>query len=285
MTAPEPDLIGRTCVVTGASGGIGMHVAIGLARMGATVAIVCRNRARGETAVARISAEGRSESVSLFLADFAELGQVRRVAEQLRQRLPAIHVLVNNVGGAGAKASIGPDGVETTFLVNHLAPFLLTNLLQDRLTADAPARVVTVASRAHVRTTLDFDDLDSAKAYSTFRAYARSKLANVLFNRELAHRLTGTGVTATCCHPGVVATGIWDLGFPFSLIMPLAKLWMIAPEEGADTPLWLASAPEVEGASGGYYDRRKPVPVAPQGADDAAAKRLWDVSARMVGLG
>lgn len=275
-------LAGRTCVVTGASAGIGLEIASGLARLGATVAVVGRHADRAMAVRSRIIAAGGAAEV--FVADFAAQGDVRRLAGQIAARFPVVDVLVNNAGLVSARHVLTPEGIETTFAVNHLAPFLLTNLLLDRLRAAPNARVVTVASGAHKRGRIDFDDLSRQRGYSAWRAYAQSKLANILFTHTLAQRLAGTSVTATCCHPGVIATRIWQVNAMLRLVAPLLDRFLETPTQGADTPLWLATAPGMQGKSGGYYVRRALAPTSAAAQNDAAAERLWQVSAGMCGL-
>lgn len=262
-------------VVTGASSGIGLEIARGLVAHGATVAIVGRSRER--IAAARAALGGDTHS---FLADFAKLADVRALASALSARFPHIDVLVNNAGLAVWQRTVTEDGCETTFQVNHLAPFLLTNLLLPHI----QGRIVTVASHAHKRGRIDFDDLQRERRYTVYGAYGQSKLANILFTRELARRIAGSGTTATCCHPGVVATPIWEVNRVLRVLAPLLGRFMLRPAEGADTPLWLAASPAVEGQSGGYYARRARVEPAAAAIDPEAAARLWAKSASMAGI-
>lgn len=262
-------------VVTGASSGIGLELARGLLKQGATVALVGRSAARLEATRAALRGDA-----PVFVADFAKLADVRALAAALTARFPRIDVLVNNAGLAMWRRTLTADGFETTFQVNHLAPFLLTNLLLPAI----GGRIVTVASNAHKRGRLDFDDLHRARRYRVYDAYAQSKLANILFTRELARRIAGSGVAATCCHPGVVATRIWEVNGLLRLLAPLAGRFLLTPAQGADTPLWLATSPDVAGQSGGYYARRQRVEPTDAAQDVRAAARLWAVSAAMVGL-
>jgi len=277
---------GRVCVITGATSGIGRAAASELAALGARVVIVARDPVRGAAARDEISRETRNHEVALEVADLKSQRQVRDLAARLLAALPEIHVLVNNAGLALAERRLTEDGLEETFAVNHLAPFLLTNLLLDRLRASAPARVVTVASAAHRGAVIPFDDLNGERGFSGWLAYGWTKLANILFTIELARRLEGSGVTATCLHPGVVATGFGREG-PF-LIREfqrfLGRLLLLDPTQGADTLVWLASSPEVEGASGGYYAKRRLQAPSRAARDVAAARRLWQVSERLTGL-
>ena len=246
----------KVCLVTGANSGIGRVAALGLAERGATVVLVCRNEERGGPVLEEIRRNGRG-SAELLVADLASQRQVRAVAAAFLARFDRLDVLINNAGVAGwGTRLVTEDGLERTFAVNHLAPFLLTALLSDRLKASAPARVVTVSSAAHRNYALHFDDLQGERRYSAFGAYSRSKLANILFTYELARRLEGTGVTANCLHPGVVATGIFR-NLPRWMRMVFVRPLALSPEKGADTMLYLAAAPEVAGVSGHYFVRRK----------------------------
>lgn len=281
------NLKGKTALITGASAGIGLECAVKILRAGARTVLVARNKAKGEAAMQEIARRAGGGDVSLMLCDFSEQKQVRALAAEFLARHDALHVLVNNAGAVNEKRSVTPDGIETTFAVNHLGYFLLTNLLLDRIKASAPARIVNVSSIGHRRAAMNFDDLQFEKGgYSILAAYGRSKLANVLFTSELAKRLAGTNVTVNALHPGAVATDIWS-GAPWYLrpILNLAKrLLMITPEQGGDTIVHLAMAPEVEGLTGGYYEKNvltKPSAIA---RDEAVAKRLWDVSEKLTKL-
>jgi retinol dehydrogenase 14 len=279
-------MAGKCVLVTGGTGGIGKATAIGLAALGARVGITGRDQARTEAAAAGIRAAPGSPAVDAFAADMSAQAEVRRLAAQVLDTYPRLDVLVNNVGGFWAHRHVTADGLERTFALNHLAPFLVTGLLLDRLTASAPARIVTVSSGAHARGRIDFGDLQGERDYSGQRAYSQSKLANVLFSYELARRLEGTGVTATVLHPGVVRTsfGAEDQAAYFSVITGVARLFMKTPAQGADTPIYLASSPEVEGISGRYYVNRKPRTSGKASYDTTAATRLWQASAALVGL-
>ena len=277
---------GQVCVITGATSGIGRAAASELAALGARLVIVARDPGRGAAARDEIAGETGNREVALEVADLASQRHVRDLAVRLLASLPEIHVLVNNAGLTLSNRRLTEDGLEETFAVNHLAPFLLTNLLLDRLRASAPARVVTVASAAHRGAAIPFDDLNGERGFSGWLAYSWTKLANILFTVELARRLDGSGVTATCLHPGVVATGFAREG-PL-LIREfqrfLGRLLLLDPKRGADTLVWLASSPEVAGASGGYYAKRRLVTPSPAARDAAAARRLWLFSERLTGL-
>ena len=284
--ADAPLMAGKSVLVTGGTGGIGKATAIGLAALGARVGITGRDQARTEAAAAGIGAAPGSPAVGAFAADMSAQAGVRYLAGRVLDTYPRLDVLVNNVGGFWAHRHITADGLERTFALNHLAPFLLTSLLLNRLTASAPARIVTVSSGAHARGRLDFDDLQGERAYSGQRAYSQSKLANVMFSYELARRLAGTGVTATVAHPGVAATsfGAEDQAAYFAIMTRVARLFMKTPAHGALTPVYLASSPEVEGITGRYYAGRKPKTSSKASYDTGAAARLWHASAGLAGL-
>jgi retinol dehydrogenase 14 len=278
-------MAGRTVLVTGGSSGIGKATALGLARLGAHLAITGRDQGRTEAAAAEIRAEGGGQ-VDVFVADLSSQSEVRGLAHEVLQRLPRIDVLVNNVGGYWNTRHLTADGLERTFAVNHLASFLLTNLLLDRLKQSAPARVVTVASHAQAMGRVDFEDLQGQRSYSGARAYNQSKLANVLFTYELARRLQATSVTANVLHPGVVRTsfGAEDPAIVQRLFIPFLLYFMKAPAQGAATSIHLASAPDLAQVTGRYFADSKPKRSSERSYDKAAASRLWRVSADLVGL-
>ena len=277
---------GKTVVVTGGTGGIGKATAIGLAQLGARVAITGRDPSRTKQAAADISTQSGSAVVDPFPADMASQAEVRRLAAELLAAYPRIDVLVNNVGGFWATRRTTPDGLEHTLAVNHLAPFLLTNLLLDRLRESAPARVVTVSSMNQAMGRINFDDLGGERKYSGQKAYDQSKLANVMFTYELARRLEGTRVTATVLHPGAVRTsyGKEDPSLMYRLVFPLARPFLKTPAQGAATSIYLASSRLVEGISGQYYVNCKPKATGKASYDKEAALRLWEVSAELTGL-
>jgi retinol dehydrogenase-14 len=274
---------GRTVLVTGATGGIGRATALGLSRMGAHLAVTGRDRGRTESAAREIRAASGGQ-VAVFVADLSSQAEVRRLANEVLERLSRIDVLVNNVGGYWNTRHATAEGLERTFALNHLAAFLLTNLLLDRLKASAPARVVTVASNAHGQGSIDFEDLQCERSYSGARAYNQSKLANVLFTYELAKRLPATGVTANALHPGVVRTsfGAEDPGVTQRLLVPFMRPFMKAPARGASTSMHLASAPHLEQVTGRYFANSNPKRSSKRSYDEAAAARLWQVSADLV---
>ena len=276
---------GRVCLVTGATSGIGREAALALARTGANVLLVARDPARGEATLAEVRAASPDGAGELFLADLASQAAVRRLATEVRVRHPALHVLVNNAGGIWYRREVTVDGFERTFATNHLAYFLLTNLLLEPLRAEAPARVVNVASDAHFRTTLDFADLQGARRYDGWLAYKRSKLANLLFTAGLADRLAGSGVTANALHPGVVNTGISRKGSPlFRLGFRIAAPFMLSPARGAETIVYLASSPDVSGVTGEYFEKCRPKEPSPAARDPHARHRLWELSADLTAI-
>lgn len=281
------DLSGKTILITGATSGIGEHAALELARMGAGLVLLCRNPDKAEAVRERIAREAGNDQIETLVADLASLGQVREAAEQFLASGRPLHVLLNNAGVLSRKRVATEDGHEIMFGVNHLAPFLLTHLLRERLQASAPARVVTVASGAHryARGGLPMDDLGSERGYSMLRVYGQSKLANILFTRELARRFEGSGVTANCLHPGVVATGLFtSQGAVPRLLTAVGSLFMLSPAEGARTLVYLCASPEVEGVSGKYFIKCREVEPGTAARDDAAARALWEASEELVGL-
>jgi NAD(P)-dependent dehydrogenase (short-subunit alcohol dehydrogenase family) len=279
-------MAGKYVLVTGGTGGIGKATATGLAALGARVGITGRDQGRAAAAAADIRAATGSHAVDIFAAGMSSQAQVRRLAAQVLGTYPRLDVLVNNAGGFWRRRHVTADGLEHTFALNHLAPFLLTSLLLDRLTASAPARIVTVSSGAHTQGRLNFDDLQGERNYSGQRAYSQSKLANVMFTYQLARRLEGTGVTATAAHPGMVATsfGAEDHTAHLGILIRVARPLMKTPSQGALTPVYLASSPEVEGVTGQYFAGRKPKTSSKASYDTAAAARLWQASAALTGL-
>jgi NAD(P)-dependent dehydrogenase (short-subunit alcohol dehydrogenase family) len=277
---------GKTVLITGGTGGIGRATAIGLSALGARVGITGRDRARAEAAAAAIIHASGNPAVDVFVADLSSQEEVRRMAAEVLAAYPRLDVLVNNVGGFWAHRHATADGLERTFALNHLAPFLLTSLLLERLVASAPARIVTVSSGAQSLGTIDFDDLMGEPAYSGQRAYNQSKLANVLFTYELARRIDGSGVTATVLHPGMTSTafGAEDTARGWGPLIAVMRRFMRTPARGAETSVYLASSPEVEGVSGRYFADRTARRSHPSSYDTATSARLWQVSAGLVGL-
>ena len=276
---------GKVALITGGTGGIGKAAATALAGMGAEVVVVGRNSERGEAAVAKIREKSGNDGVSLLLADLSVQAEVRKLTQDFGDRHDRLDVLVNNAGLVLSERNETPDGIEAQFAINHLAPFLLTNLLTDLLKKSAPSRVVTVSSEAQRWGKMDFDDLQSKKRYRGFPVYGMTKLANVMFTFELAERLKGTGVTANCMHPGAVNTGFAQNNRgPASLAFRLFKPFMRSPEQGADTLVYLAASPAVEGMTGKYVSDRKVTAASPIAYDENARKRLWEESGRLTGL-
>jgi retinol dehydrogenase-14 len=285
MAGNAPGLMaGKTVLITGGTGGIGKATAIGLAAMGAHVGITGRDRRRAEAAAADITKASGNPAVDVFAVDMSSQAEVRRLAREVLDLYPRLDVLVNNVGGFWGTRRSTADGLEHTFAVNHLAPFLLTELLLDRLKASAPARVVNVSSGAQSMGKLNFDDLQGEREYSGQKAYNQSKLANVVFTYELARRLDGTGVTTTVLHPGVVRTAFAaeDPSPLWRVLLPIVRPLLKSPQKGAATSIYLASSPEVEGVSGKYFINSKPRASQKASYDTAAAARLWQISSELV---
>ena len=288
MDPPDRPMSGKVALVTGSTSGIGFQIALGLAQLGATVTLGARSEARGQQTVDRIRSEIPDSEVTYLVADLSSMGQVRTLAAETLARHPAMQLLVNNVGGYFMQRRLTADGYERTFALNHLSYFLLTRLLLDRLTSGAPARIVNVASAAHYNGRIRFEDLGYRRRYRLgLAAYAQSKLANVLFTKELARRLSGTGVTANAVHPGLVRTGLSTKNTPWP-VRPIAALVVasraISELEGASGPLWLASSPELDGVSGEYFNLKRRVRSSAASNDQDAARRLWEVSEQLTGL-
>jgi retinol dehydrogenase 12 len=278
-------MTGKTVLITGATNGIGLATARALAAMGARVLLHGRSAERGEAAVRAIRARTKTAEVEFLRAELSSLAQIRSLAEAIQRRAPRLDVLINNAGALNGPRTVTADGFETSFGVNHLATFVLTNLLLDRIKASAPARIVTVASEAYRGQHMHFDDLNLERGYSAFAAYGQSKLANILFTRALAKRLQGSGVTANCLHPGIVRSGFGKNNKGVgAAIFKIIGVFMLSPEDGAKTSIHLASAPEVEGVSGEYFAHCRKAQRRGQARDDAAAETLWTLSAAMTGL-
>jgi NAD(P)-dependent dehydrogenase (short-subunit alcohol dehydrogenase family) len=272
----------RIALVTGASSGIGLHIAIGLARAGMGVVIAGRDRARTEAARRFIIECSRSDRVEIVLADFSRLAEVRRLAEEFLSSHDRLDVLVNNAGLFSPKYRISADGFELTFAVNHLAPFLLTNLLFERLKTSAPARIINVASEAHRHNRIDIGNLARPQDWTMAKAYGRSKLCNILFTKELASRVDANEIVATCLHPGMVATAIGQRGGLVELGWRLMKPFMIGPVQGAETPVFLATVADPTPFHGGYVVRKTLTQPGSPALDSRLARRLWDESTRLV---
>ena len=278
-------LNGEVVLITGGTSGIGRAAATALAAMGAEVVVAGRDRERGEAAVEEIREASGNELVSLMLADLAVQSEVRGLAEEFRERYGRLDVLVNSAGLIQSRRAETPDGIELTLAVNHLAPFLLTNLLLDLLRESAPSRIVTVSSEASRGARIDFEDLQSERRYRAFKVYGMTKRANILFTYELAERLEGTGVVANCLHPGGVNTNFANGNRTFgTLLFRAFKPFMRTPEQGADTVVYLASSPEAGSMTGRYLIDRKVVSSYEEPHDEAAQKRLWEVSEELTNL-
>jgi NAD(P)-dependent dehydrogenase (short-subunit alcohol dehydrogenase family) len=280
------NVAGKRILVTGATSGIGLEAAAALAAQGADVVLVGRSPERTQGAVAEVERRSGRTGVESLLCDFASQRSVRALASRVLGRYDRLDVLIDNAGGVNASRRLTEDGIEATFAVNHLGYFLLTNLLLDLLVKSAPARIVVTASRGHRFGTIDFDDLGFERGYQIMKAYGRSKLANVLFTRELARRLSSTGVTVNCLHPGAVATNIWSgaPGWAKPILAVAARPFFISAEKGGQTLVHLAASPDLDDVSGEYFEKNVAVKPGKLAHDDELARRLWDVSAEMTGL-
>jgi NAD(P)-dependent dehydrogenase (short-subunit alcohol dehydrogenase family) len=273
------DMQGKTVLITGANQGIGKAAAVALGRLGAKLVLVCRNAEKARAAVAEVERAGAKE-VELLIGDLGSQADIRRVAAEFNSKHDRLDVLLNNAGVLVTSRRMTVDGIEETFAVNHLGYFLLTGALLETLKASAPSRIVNVSSEAHRRAKMRWDDLQfQANRYSAFGAYGQSKLANILFTRELARRLGGTRVTANCLHPGVIASGFGQTyGGVVSFLVKLARPFMITPEEGARTSVYLASSSEVEGVTGKYFEKCREREPSRAALEDGAPERLWAIS-------
>jgi len=274
------DMTGRICVVTGANRGIGRATAEGLARLGAKLILVCRSKEAGES-VAHEIAVASSVVPDVVTADLSSQASLRQVAAELQGRYPRLHVLINNAGVIPRRREVTVDGLELQLAVNHLAYFLLTNLLLPQLKAGAPSRIINVSSGAHTHAGIDFDDLQAERGYDPKQVYSQSKLANILFTYELARRLRGTGVTANCLNPGVVATRMLADYMGAASEAGLGSTFGATPEEGAETSIYLASSAEVERVTGKYFERKQARRSSRESYDEAPARRLWEISERL----
>ncbi|HLJ34836.1 MAG TPA: SDR family oxidoreductase [Ktedonobacteraceae bacterium] len=286
MPSVNSSMQGKVCIVTGANSGIGKATALALAQMGATVVMVCRDRARGEEARGEITTNSGNNAVDLLQADLSSQQSIRQLVENFQHHYTQLHVLINNAGAAFPGRRETVDGLEMTFAVNYLAPFLLTNLLLDMLEVSVPARIVNVSSNSHEAGYIQMDDLQEEKHYRSMRVYGQSKLAVVLFTYELARRLQRTGVTANCLHPGFVAThfGQRDVEPAFRLLVKLIGSFGTSPEKGAKTSIYLASSPEVEGVTGKYFVKSIPRRSAVISYDESLQRQLWEQSAKLVNV-
>lgn len=277
-------LDGKVAVVTGASSGIGQYTALGLAKLGATVVIAARNPQRLAESAAWLRSQVPGATIEAEQVDFAALNSVRAMAARVAARHPRIAILVNNAGLVMGRRTVTEDGFEAVFQINHLAPFLLTNLLLPVLKAEDKARIVTVASDASKRSIIDFDDLQLERGWGPMRVYGRSKLMNILFTVELARRLGGTGITTNALHPGFVGTRIGNKGRAVDWLWALIKPFVLSPAQGAETPVYLAGSPAVATVSGQYFYKKKQIRANELAYDAVAGGRLWQVSAEMTGI-
>lgn len=275
----------KVCLITGATSGIGKATLLSLARQGMSIVMVSRNKEKGESVRAAITDKTRNENIHLAVSDLSSQQDILKLASEIKSKHSRLDILVNNAGGIFGKRVLTVDGLELTFALNHLAYFLLTNLLLEILKAAPAGRVVNVSSQAHRYGSLEFDDPGFEKGYNAMKSYAQSKLANLLFTYELSRRLAGTGITANALHPGVVRTGFGkELSGIAGLVFKRLDFLMRSPEKGAETVIWLASAAEVEGVSGKYYLDKKEIRSSKISYDESVAHRLWQVSAQMTGL-
>jgi len=286
MNFHQNGLKGKVCLITGATSGIGKVAATSLAAQGAEVIITGRNREKTDVTTRQIKSQTGNEAIHYLLADFSNLEQVRELASNFNERFSRLDILINNAGSFFNTRRETQYGVEMTFLVNHLAPFLLTNLLLEIIQASAPARIINVSSDAHSYGSMDFDDLCFRRGYVGMKAYARSKLANILFTYKSVRRLGKSNVAVNALHPGLVATDIWKTNFSF--IGPALKrvmgLFALTPEEGADNSIYLATSPEVAGVTGKYFVKREPVESSPLSYDEDVANRLWEISENLTSI-
>ena len=273
----EASMQGKVAVLTGGTSGIGQAAAETLAAQGVRIILVARDQTRAAETMTRLQAAGPGAGHCVHIADLSSVSQIRRVGGQIAALEPRIDLLINNAGGLFGRRMLTSEGLEMTFATNHMAPFVLTQTLRERLVATAGSRIITTSSNAYSSGKLNLEDLQAANSYSAIRAYATSKLCNVLFTRELARRLPGT--TANCFHPGFVASRFGSqAGGLVQAIAPLAKLFALSPQQGADTMIYLATSPQVAATTGLYFYKRKPVKTSPVGRDDAVAARLWTAS-------
>jgi len=278
-------MTGKVCLITGGNSGIGKATALALAKLNASVVIVSRDRDKGEATIIEIKSKSSNRNVDAMTADLSSQDSVRELAHDFKGRYKRLHVLINNAGIFLPRRIQTVDGLETTFVTNHLGHFLLTNLLLDVLKANAPSRIINITSSAHRGTEMNFDDLQAEKKYSGYHAYSQSKLANVLFTYELAKRLEGTGVTVNCLHPGVVRTGFGkDVTGLMSILVRVGSPFMLSPEKSARAAIYLATSPELEGVTGKHFSRGKEEKSSTESYDAASAERLWRISAELVKL-
>ncbi len=277
----EGDMKGKICMVTGSNSGIGKATALGLAEMGATVVMICRNVEKGEAAKKEIIDKSGNKSVDLLIADLSSQRQIRSLVEEFKKKYQKLHVLINNAGIILSKRSLSEDGIEMQLAVNHLAPFLLTNLLLDVLKASAPSRIINVTSGLHTKATLDFDNLQGEKEYSAWKNYGITKLALVMFSNQLAKQLKGSGITVNCVHPGVVRT---NLGRDLPWYMKWAVVFFKSPTKGAYTSIYLATSAELEGITGKYFANKQEKEASKEAFDEEKIQKLWEISEKLTKL-
>lgn len=277
----KSSMANKICIVTGANSGIGKETALGLAKLGASIVMVCRNPELGKSAQNWIKEQSGNSSVDLLLADLASQQAIRDLVSEFSSKYDQLHILINNAGAVLRKRTLTVDGLETTFAVNYLAPYLLTNLLLDVLKASAPARIINVTSGLHRRAWIDFDDIQSEKKYGAFWSYNKAKLALIYFTYHLAQILEGSGVTVNIFNPGVART---NLGRDTPWYMRWAVVFFKNPKKCAETPIYLASAPELEGVTGKYFENKRETRSSEASYDAAIAARLWQISADLTGL-
>lgn len=285
MSQPDGLMTGKVCLITGATSGIGEVTARELARMGCSVVITARNQRKTDISVDKLRTESGSLKIDGLVADLSSQDQVRNLAAEFKYKHNRLDVLINNAGAIYLRRSLSQDGIEMTFAVNHLAPFLLTNLLLETLINSTPSRIINVASNSHEGQEILFDDLESRQSFGFMRAYGRSKLANVMFTFELSRRLAGSGVTVNAVHPGLVGTNMGsNNGWLVRLFLPLFRLFSLKPEVGAETSIYLASSPDVEEIGGKYFYQKQVVSSSQYSLDEEKARQLWEVSEKMTGL-
>lgn len=285
MNAIDGKMTGKVCMVTGANSGIGLATSQELAKRGAHVIMICRDHQKGEIARSEIISESKNEAVAVMSADLSSQSSIRALVSEFNTQYSALHVLINNAGAIKSQRTVTSEGLESTFATNHLGHFLLTNLLLEILKASAPARIINVSSSHHAAGKMNFDDLQGEQKYNMTTAYCQSKLANVLFTYELAKRLQGTGVTVNCLHPGATRSNFSDgLEGLWALLWKLSDPLRSSPSHGAETPVYLATSPEVAMVSGQYFIRKKPAASSKASHNEQDAKKLWQVSAELTHL-
>jgi NAD(P)-dependent dehydrogenase (short-subunit alcohol dehydrogenase family) len=282
--ASEGLMGGKTCLITGANSGIGFATAREISRMGASVVLVCRDAQKGRAALEDIKGSTGNQSVELMIADLASFESVRALARDFLSTHQKLHVLINNAGVIIGKRILTKDGLETTLQVNYLSHFLLTQLLLEAIKSSTPARIVNVTSDAHFTGKMDFDDLQEERGYGAMKSYSQSKLAQVLFTHELAKKLQGSGVTVNCVHPGAVRTRWGDEAGTLAIGIKIARPFLLSPEKGAETPIYVATSPDIQGVSGKYYAKKTVRESSKESYSEDEAQRLWELSLKLCGL-